>query len=132
MVDPIRKWLKKREREKRKIERTARKLEKRGLPSRVAKSLAKRVVAGDYTIDEAVQAYKGAKKSRVKRLSKELTGRESSGSILNRIGEFAGRASDNLYNAFGFDLGFDPLEEPGPRRSRKTKRSGKSRRRKRR
>ena len=132
MVDPIRKWLKRREKEKRKIERTARKLEKRGLPSRVAKSLAKRVIAGDYTIDEAVEAYKSAKKSRVKKLSKELSIKESSGSVLNRIGEFAGRASDNLYNAFGFDLGFDPLEEPGPRRFRKPRMSRRSKRRKRR
>ncbi len=103
MVNPIRKWLKEREKRKRSIERVARQLAKRGVPSSVARSLAKRVVDGDYTVNEAVQAYRAARSERVKRLTSELKTTRSKGFSLADIGDIAASVSNRLSASIGLD-----------------------------
>jgi len=103
MDNPIRKWLREREKRKRRIEQVAKQLAKRGVPSRIARSLAKRVIDGDYTVDEALQAYKAAKSERVKRLSSELKTSRSKGFSLADIGEVAGKVSNRLSASIGLD-----------------------------
>ncbi len=67
---------------KRVLRENAAALESLGVPSRVARRLAERVAKGEYTLDEAVAAYRKARAKRVRRLARSLE-RPSQSSLFN-------------------------------------------------
>ena len=85
----LRRILERRRRRKRREEEVRRALESRGVAPRAARRLARLVASGVYTVEEAVEAYRMARRRRVDSLARRLAGREERGgaSALARIGD---------------------------------------------
>ena len=98
---------------RRRVEEIARKLESKSVAPKAARRLAKLVASGEYTIDEAVKAYRRTKSKRIKKLAESL---ESGSALFDR----APRLEASLWGSLGLDLDLsDLLGGPAPRRRRK-------------
>ncbi len=80
---------------RRRREEAARALEARGVPRAQARRLAGLVASGEYTLDEVLEAYRRARKGRVKALSKRLS--QSGVSSLDRLAS----VESGLWDAVG-------------------------------
>lgn len=85
-------WLRGRGVDRKAVEEVAERIAGMGVPRRVALRLARRVVAGEYTVEEAVEAYEKARGKRVERLSSELVSGGAGKSWSSILGSAAARA----------------------------------------